>query len=75
MDAGEPVTVAHLPREEAWLMAGRLRADGVPAEVVDRTLLGSVYGGAAAVGLYDVIVPRNLAEEAGRIVRAYTSSG
>jgi hypothetical protein len=35
-DSEELVTVARLPREEAWLMAGLLRTEGLPAEVVDR---------------------------------------
>lgn len=29
----EPASAAELPWEEAWLLAGRLRADGIPAVV------------------------------------------
>lgn len=45
--------------------AGRLRADGIPAEIV-RADAGAPYGGAGLSAAYDVLVPGHLSRKARR---------
>lgn len=69
-DAGELVTVytANTP-EEAWIVRGRLVANGVPA-IVARASGGSVWGeGVLGVGV-PVKVPRAMAERAEAVLGA-----
>jgi hypothetical protein len=59
----EPVEIAELPGEEAILLAGRLRADGIPATVYpdDVSTATSSFGLAP---LRQVLVPKEFAEQA-----------
>ena len=59
----EPVEIAQLPGEEALLLAGRLRADGIPATVYpdDVSTATSSFGLAP---LRQVLVPKEFAEQA-----------
>jgi hypothetical protein len=59
----EPVVIAELPGEEAVLLAGRLRADGIPATVYpdDVSTATSSFGLAP---LRQVLVPKEFAEQA-----------
>ena len=45
--------------------AGRLRADGIPAEIV-RADVGAPYGGAGLSAAFDVLVPAHLSRQARR---------
>ena len=45
--------------------AGRLRADGIPAQIV-RADAGAPYGGAGLSAAYDILVPGHLARKARR---------
>jgi hypothetical protein len=65
----EPATIAELPYEEAWLLAGRLRADGIPATVFPPAPV-TIYG-MALTRLYSVLVPKELAEEAAEAARPF----
>src|SRR5439155_24702262 len=62
----EPVKVAELPYEEAWLMAGRLRSEDIPATVYPPAPV-SIYG-MALTRLYSVLVPKELVDDARRVV-------
>ena len=66
----EPVKVAGLPYEEAWLLAGRLRADGIPATVFPPQPQ-TIYG-ASLTRLYAVLVPKELEESATEVARQFT---
>lgn len=86
-DEVHPVSVASLPWEEAWLMAGRLRAEGIPARVypdeyanpivmaqalpVARELIAGVGLGRT---VFEVMVPDDVAEQARVIVRRYAGA-
>jgi hypothetical protein len=64
----EVVTVCSIPFEEAWLMAGRLRAEGIPATVYPEdytTNIGYIPRS------FDVIVRKDQLEEARRIAAQY----
>jgi hypothetical protein len=77
----DPVAVAELPWEEAWLLAGRLRADGIAARVFPETKtapiseaqflpIGAEMAGELGLGrhLFQVLVPRKRVKEARRIL-------
>lgn len=67
----EPVdvaVVASLPWEEAWLMAGRIRAEGIAALVSPEDYTRYTY---TPRRLFDVVVRKDEVEEAGRIVARY----
>ena len=51
----------------AEVMAGRLRAEGVPAEVI-RADAGAPYGGFGMSSAYDILVPEQLAAKARAIL-------
>jgi hypothetical protein len=68
----EPVKVAELPYEEAWLVAGRLRADGIPATVFPPAP-ASIYG-MALTRQFSVLVPREFEEQAKLDLEQYRSS-
>jgi hypothetical protein len=59
------VVVASLPWEEAWLLAGRLRADGIEASVSPDSYTRYTYTPRQA---FDVVVRKDRAEEARRII-------
>ena len=81
-DEVHAVSVASLPWQEAWLMAGRLRSEGIPARVypdfeawpftsaqslpVARMALGEAGLGRSA---FDVMVPGKFERQARAIVR------
>jgi hypothetical protein len=67
--ATEPAKVAELPYEEAWLLAGRLRADGIPATVFPPQPQ-TVYG-MALTRSYSVLVPMELLDQAREAARPY----
>jgi hypothetical protein len=46
--------------------AGRLRADGIPAEIVRADVGFAPYGGAGLSSAYDVLVPEHLSRKARR---------
>jgi hypothetical protein len=46
--------------------AGRLRADGIPAEIVRADAGVAPYGGAGLSSAYDVLVPEHLSRQARR---------
>lgn len=53
-----------LPWDEAWLLRGRLRADGIDAAVSPDDFTAYTY---TPRKLFDVVVPQNEVEEARRI--------
>ena len=59
----EPVEIAQLPADEALLLAGRLRADGIPATVYppEVSTITRSYGLAP---LRQVLVPKDFEEQA-----------
>lgn len=74
-------SVAELPWEEAWLLAGRLEAEGIPARVFPESKETPISGAqafplssklVADIGLgrtsFQVVVPRKRLEEARAIV-------
>ena len=61
-----PVVVARLLLQEAHMVAGRLRAEGVPA-YVDPVQQGGVAG-KYGPDLHDVVVPRSRAREAAEVL-------
>jgi hypothetical protein len=83
-DEVQPVAVTALPWEEAWLMAGRLKADGIPARVFPDSqelpislaqgfppTRGSLDGIGLGRWTFEVMVPEKYADEARRIVAQY----
>jgi hypothetical protein len=77
------VAVAELRWEEAWLLAGRLRADGIAARVFPESKaapiseaqflpIGQEMAGEIGLGrhFFQVLVPRKRVKEARRIVDA-----
>jgi len=79
-----PVAVAALPWEEAWLLAGRLRAEGIPSRVYPDYVAGFISlaqgipqtrASLDRIGLgrstFEVIVPEEYANEARKIVDRY----
>ncbi|HEV8420731.1 MAG TPA: hypothetical protein VGR13_05180 [Actinomycetota bacterium] len=60
--------VASLPWEEAWLMAGRLRTDGIAALVSPDDYTRYTY---TPQQLFDVVVRKDQAAEARRIATRY----
>jgi hypothetical protein len=65
---GRPVVLCRLQEAEAALMAGRLRAEGIPASVdpVDLRIFGAYRGGPS---LNEVFVPEDRLDEAREIAR------
>ncbi|HAF10065.1 MAG TPA: hypothetical protein DCK98_08310 [Chloroflexi bacterium] len=57
-------------QSSAEVMAGRLRAEGIPAEIVQADA-GPPYGGFALSAAFDILVPERLAAKA----RAILASG
>jgi hypothetical protein len=53
----------------AEVMAGRLRAEGIPAEVVQADA-GAPYSGFGLSSAFDILVPEQLAAKAREILRA-----
>jgi hypothetical protein len=56
--------------EEAWLLAGRLRVEGVDARVEPDDYSGAY--GTLLRGTFDVVVPRDQLQEAQRIAARYS---
>jgi hypothetical protein len=76
------VAVAQLPWEEALLLVGRFRAEGIPARVFPETKsapiseaqflpIGAAMAGDIGLGrhLFEVFVPKKRAKEAHRIFK------
>jgi hypothetical protein len=57
-------------QSSAEVMAGRLRAEGIPAEIVQADA-GAPYGGFGMSSAFDILVPEQLAAKA----RAILASG
>lgn len=53
----------------AEVMAGRLRTEGIPAEVVQADA-GAPYGGFGMSSAFDILVPEQLAAKAREVLRA-----
>jgi hypothetical protein len=81
------VVVAELPWEEAWLLAGRLQADGIAARVFPETTtapiseaqmlaIGKEMAGEIGLGrhFFQVLVPQRRAKEAGQIWKKISRS-
>ncbi|HLZ47236.1 MAG TPA: DUF2007 domain-containing protein [Candidatus Limnocylindria bacterium] len=51
----------------AEVMAGRLRAEGIPAEIIQADA-GAPYGGFGMSSAFDILVPEALAAQARRIL-------
>ena len=51
----------------AEVMAGRLRAEGIPAQIVQADA-GAPYGGFGMSSAFDILVPEALATQARRIL-------
>jgi len=68
----EVTVVASLPWEEAWLMAGRLRTEGIAALVSPDDYTRYTY---TPRRLFDVVVRKDQAEEARRIAAQYVGGG
>ena len=79
-DEVHALPVAALPWQEAWLLAGRLKSEGIPARVYPDYYASPIVAAQAiaqtelaAVGLgrttFEVMVPERFAVEARRIVR------
>jgi len=51
----------------AEVMAGRLRAEGIPAQIVQADA-GPPYGGFAMSSAFDILVPDNVVEKARAIL-------
>ena len=70
--AGDLVRVGSWPWQEAWLMAGRLRSDGIDARV-EPDDYASAYGTLLRQA-FDVVVPRGELAEARRIAAQYVGT-
>ena len=66
-DLTDPVEIAERPRAEAWLLAGRLSAEGIPAAIYPPT--ESSEFGTALQPIHSVLVSRTDVEKAEEIVR------
>ena len=53
----------------AEVMAGRLRAEGIPAQIIQADA-GPPYGGFGMSSAFDILVPDDRAAEARRILQA-----
>lgn len=53
----------------AEVMAGRLRAEGIPAEIIQGDA-GAPYGGFGMSSAFDILVPETFAAQARRILQA-----
>jgi hypothetical protein len=53
----------------AEVMAGRLRAEGIPAQIVQADA-GAPYGGYGMSSAFDILVPEQRSAEARRILQA-----
>ena len=53
----------------AEVMAGRLRSEGIPAQIVQADA-GAPYGGFGMSSAFDILVPEQLAAKAREILRA-----
>jgi len=56
----------------AEVMAGRLRAEGIPAQIIQADA-GPPYGGVGMSSAFDILVPEERAAEARRILRSQGS--
>ena len=56
-------------QSSAEVMAGRLRAEGIPAEIIQADA-GAPYGGFGMSSAFDILVPEQLAAQARRILQA-----
>jgi len=56
----------------AEVMAGRLRAEGIPAQIIQADA-GPPYGGFGMSSAFDILVPEERAAEARRILRSQGS--
>jgi len=54
-------------QSSAEVMAGRLRAEGIPAEIIQADA-GAPYGGFGMSSAFDILVPEALAPQARRIL-------
>ncbi len=69
-EVAELARLCSLPHDEAWLMAGRLRADGIPAVVYPEDFSANVR---FRRYLFDVIVRRDQLERAREIAGRYVT--
>ena len=53
----------------AEVMAGRLREEGIPAQIIQADA-GAPYGGFGMSSAFDILVPEQLAAKARRILQA-----
>jgi hypothetical protein len=53
----------------AEVMAGRLRAEGIPAQIIQADA-GAPYGGFGMSSAFDILVPEDRAAEARRILHS-----
>ena len=53
----------------AEVMAGRLRAEGIPAQIIQADA-GAPYGGFGMSSAFDILVPEERAAEARRILQS-----
>jgi len=56
----------------AEVMAGRLRAEGIPAQIIQADA-GAPYGGFGMSSAFDILVPEERAAEARRILQSQGS--
>ena len=56
----------------AEVMAGRLRAEGIPAQIIQADA-GAPYGGFGMSSAFDILVPAERAAEARRILQSQGS--
>ncbi len=70
---GDLTVLGSWPWQEAWLVAGRLRADGIEARVEPDDYASSVPP-MLVRQFFDVVVPRDQLAEARRIAAGYASA-
>ena len=66
--AATMTVLSSLPWDEAWLLRGRLRADGIDASVSPDDFTAYTY---TPRKLFDVVVPEDELEEARRIAAEF----
>ncbi len=67
---GDLALLGSRPWQDAWLLVGRLRAEGIDARVSPDDYSGAY--GLALHGTFDVVVPRDELREAQRVAAIYT---
>jgi hypothetical protein len=69
---GDLAVVGSWPWQESWLLAGRLRSDGIDARVEPDDYSGAY--GTLLHRSFDIVVPRDRLEEARRIAARYATA-